>query len=319
MNIPFTKMHGIGNDYIYVNGFETAVADPVNVAKRISDRHFGVGGDGLILVLPPEKGVDAHVRMRMFNADGSESEMCGNGIRCVCKLAHDRGLSKANPMRIQTGRGVLTLQYTTNGDAKVDQVTVDMGEPMWDADEVGVRVEELAMLIGQMDDADPDGLVFESRERSEIELPNGVTATADSSTMQSKWLSMGNPHIVFFTKSVAGIPLARWGPRIELHGAFPNRINAHFVQVHSRGEVTMRTWERGTGITLACGTGASAVCCAGAALGLTDREILAHLPGGDLNLRWDEQSNHVFMTGPATEVFSGVWSDAKGQAPSSRR
>jgi len=316
MSIPFTKMHGIGNDYIYINGFETRVADPVNVAKRISDRHFGVGGDGLILVLPPEKGVAADVRMRMFNADGSESEMCGNGIRCVCKLAHDRGLSKAEPMRIQTGRGGLSLEYTTNGDGTVDRVTVDMGEPLWRDDEVGVRVDKFRDLVERIDEDDPAGLVFAGRMRSEKDLGGGRGAVAESCVIQVKWLSMGNPHLVFFTPNVAEIPLTRWGPMIELHGAFANRINVHFVQIHSRNEVTMRTWERGSGITLACGTGASAVCCAGAALGLTDREILAHLPGGDLELRWDEKTNHVFMTGPATEVFSGVWNDATRQAGS---
>ena len=304
--IPFIKMHGIGNDYIYVNGFEHAVRDPLAMAKKISDRHFGVGSDGLILVLPPEKGVKADVRMRMFNADGSESEMCGNGIRCVCKLAHDDGLSTANPMRIQTGRGVLTLDYTLDGAGKVDRVTVDMGEPLWEADEVGVRVEELAELDGQLMDDDAAPLIF-GHLHTRTEARGGNTMQATSGTLQMRWLSMGNPHIVFFVKDVAKIPLARLGPMIEFHAAFPRRINAHFVQVHSRGEVTMRPWERGSGITLACGTGACAVCVAGAAEGLTDREILAHLPGGDLSLRWDERTNHVFKTGPATEVFRGEW------------
>jgi diaminopimelate epimerase len=144
--IPFVKMHGIGNDYVYINGFEHTVGDPVGMAKRIADRHFGVGGDGLILVLPPEKGVDADVRMRMFNADGSESEMCGNGIRCVCKLAHDDGLSTANPMRIQTGRGVLTLEYTVDGAGKVDRVTVDMGEPIIELNRIPVDAALLSWL-----------------------------------------------------------------------------------------------------------------------------------------------------------------------------
>jgi diaminopimelate epimerase len=282
--IPFVKMHGIGNDYIYINGFEHAVRDPVDLAKRISDRHFGVGGDGLILVLPPENGVQADVRMRMFNADGSESEMCGNGIRCVCKLAHDDGLSTANPMRIQTGRGVLSLDYTTNGTGKVDCVTVDMGEPVWEDDRIPVNEREMADLLVRLDN-DFDNLSEEGFE----------------------CLSLGNPHIVFFVREVARVPLERWGPIIENHRAFPNRVNAHFVQINSRCEVTMRTWERGSGITLACGTGAAAVCAAGAASKQTDREILVHLPGGELVLRWDEKTNHVFKTGPATEVFRGVW------------
>ena len=294
--IRFTKMHGIGNDYIYINGFEQAVRDPVALSKKISDRHFGVGSDGLILVLPPEEGVDAHVRMRMFNADGSESEMCGNGIRCVCKLAHDRGIARANPMRVQTGAGILTLSYTTNGSAKIDRVTVDMGEPVFDLARVPV---DRAKLVSALKD-----------DRACIEI--GIRP---KESWIGTFVSMGNPHAVFFddeNRAIAGLnrrELERLGPMIEQHPAFPRRINAHFVQVHSRREVTMNTWERGSGITMACGTGASAVCAAGARTGRTDREILAHLPGGDLNLRWDEKSNHVFMTGPATEVFSGEWNE----------
>ena len=309
--IRFTKMQGIGNDYIYINGFEQAVAEPEALARKISDRHFGVGADGLILVLPPDEGVDAHVRMRMFNADGSESEMCGNGIRCVCKLAHDRGISKANPMRVQTGRGVLTLSHTHNGSGKVDGVTVDMGEPIWDAEQVPVRVGELPNLVAQLQkDAAASLICASSRTTAGSGKTGAIEFEYESMVcdhVHFKWLSMGNPHIVFFTSDIAAVPLNRWGPLIETHRAFPNRINAHFVEVHSRAEVTMRTWERGSGITLACGTGATAVCAAGAALNLTDREILAHLPGGDLNLRWDEKTNHIFMTGPATEVFTGEW------------
>jgi diaminopimelate epimerase len=257
--------------------------------------------------LPPEKGVDADVRMRMFNADGSESEMCGNGIRCVCKLAHDDGLSRANPMRVQTGRGVLTLNYTLDGVGKVDRVTVDMGEPLWHADEVGLRVEELQELVGELMEDSAADLIFEHMNSSSQVLRGGGVMQASSATLHMRWLSMGNPHIVFCVSDVKAIPLERLGPMIEHHSAFTRRINAHFVQVHSPGEVTMRTWERGSGTTLACGTGASAVCVAGVLTGLTDREILAHLPGGDLNLRWDEKTNHVFKTGPATEVFRGVW------------
>ncbi len=271
----FTKMHGIGNDYVYVNGFEETVDDPASLARVIADRHTGVGGDGLILVLPPAPGVNAHVRMRMFNADGSEAEMCGNGLRCVCKLAHDRGICTANPMRIKTGNGVLTLDYTTNGDGKVDQVTVDMGEPILDLPDIPV-----------------DEAQFDDRLA-------GAT-----------FVSMGNPHVVLYVDDVAAIELEKIGPELEHHAAFPNRMNIHFVQVHSRDEVTMRTWERGSGITLACGTGASAVCVAGVLTDRTARNILAHLPGGDLTLQWREDDNHVLMTGPATEVFTGDWPNA---------
>ena len=296
MTIRFTKMEGIGNDYVYVNGFEQRVDDPVEVAKKIADRHFGVGGDGLILVLPPEKGVDADVRMRMFNADGSESEMCGNGVRCVCKLAHDRGISKANPMRVQTGRGVLSLSYTTNGDGKVDRVTVDMGEPILDLKKIPVDESQLSFT----------GM------NHHLGIEAGPTR---DDVWIGTFVSMGNPHGVFYDDENAKVgaaglqklELERIGPQIEFHRAFPKRINAHFVAVHSRNEITMRTWERGSGITLACGTGAAAVCVAGVLTNRTDREIVAHLPGGDLTLRWDQKSNHVFKTGPAREVFTGEW------------
>jgi diaminopimelate epimerase len=307
MSIRFTKMEGIGNDYVYVNGFEQRVDDPASVARKMADRHFGVGGDGLILVLPAEKGVQADVRMRMFNADGSESEMCGNGIRCVCKLAHDRGISKANPMKVQTGRGVLSLSYTTNGEGKVDRVMVDMGEPILEMEQIPVREDLMADLLEWLDEQDEEGLIFDGRTRDEMNIGNSVAAIGISSIVRHHNVSMGNPHAVFFASDVKRIPLEKWGPKIEHHPAFPKRVNAHFVQVHSRSEVTMRTWERGSGMTLACGTGAAAVCVAGVLEGVTDREILAHLPGGDLTLRWDEKSNHVFKTGPAREVFTGEW------------
>ncbi len=270
----FTKMHGIGNDYVYINGFppEVSLADPAALAVKIADRHFGVGGDGLILLLPPEVGVNAHVRMRMFNADGSEAEMCGNGIRCVCKLAHDTGVCTANPMKVQTGNGVLTLEYMLDESGKVAMVTVDMGEPILDLPKVPVEESKL-----------------------------------DASLQDASFVSMGNPHVVMYHEDVASLDLAAIGPEVEHHPAFPRRINAHWVQVHDAGEVTMRTWERGSGITLACGTGACAVCVAGVLTGKTSREIIAHLPGGDLQLRWDQATNHVFMTGPATTVFEGEW------------
>lgn len=186
-------------------------------------------------------------------------------------------------MKVQTGAGVLSLNYTTSADGKVDQVTVDMGEPVW-KDEL-IPFNECGM----------GDLLVKLAKEEELLCP--------------EWncLSMGNPHIVFFTRDVARIPLAQWGPMIERHPAFPNRVNAHFVQVCTRTEVIMRTWERGSGITMACGTGAAAVCAACAASGFTEREIVAHLPGGDLLLHWDEKTNHVFKTGPATEVFSGEW------------
>jgi diaminopimelate epimerase len=273
----FTKMHGIGNDYVYVNGFAETVADPARLAIKISDRHTGVGGDGLILILPSKK---ADVRMRMFNADGSEAEMCGNGIRCVAKYAFDHGLTKANPMRVETGAGVLSLALTLN-KSKVRQVTVNMGEPILEPAKVPVDAAKLKK-----------GLV-------------GVSEFGHAT-----FVSMGNPHAVMFVKDVAAIDLPRVGPLVEHHAAFPRRINAHWVQVHSKSEVTMRTWERGSGITLACGTGACAVCVAGVLTGKTGRKVVAHLPGGDLHLEWRESDNCVYMTGPATEVFTGQWHSA---------
>lgn len=287
----FTKMHGIGNDYVYVNAFEEAVAEPEKLAVVIADRHTGVGGDGLILVAPPTeagKAAGADVRMRMFNADGSESEMCGNGVRCVAKFAWDRGIAKANPMKVETGRGVLTLALTVEND-RVRQVTVNMGEPILDLEKIPVEVKWL-------------GATGHPRE---FLIP--VAGAAAGFAMPATFVSMGNPHAVIFAPEVGKIDLASIGPKIEKYDAFPRRVNVHFVQVHSRGEVTMRTWERGSGITLACGTGASAVAVAGVLMGKTDRTILAHLPGGDLTLEWRESDDCVYMTGPATEVFTGEW------------
>lgn len=297
--IRFTKMHGIGNDYIYVNAFDQRVADPSSLSRAIADRHFGVGADGLILVLPPEDGVSADVRMRMFNADGSESEMCGNGIRCVCKFAHDRGLSRANPMRVQTGRGVLTLRYTLNGGGLVNQVTVDMGEPILEPTRIPV---ELPRATG-------DGRIVDFPLWKYIPGGEQPAAWMEDCGLDPRMtcVSMGNPHMVMYCTRVAAFPLESAGPIFERQNIFPRRMNVHVVEVHSPHEVTMRTWERGSGITLACGTGASAVCVAGVLTGRSQRKILAHLPGGDLSLQWDERSNRVYMTGPATEVFSGEW------------
>lgn len=293
--LPFTKMHGLGNDYVYVNGFQHAVADPAALARRISDRHFGVGSDGLILVLPPEPAVQADVRMRMFNADGSEAEMCGNGIRCVCKFAHDRALCRANPMRIQTGRGVLTLPYRLGSDGKVDLVTVDMGAPILRPRDVPVNL---------------------SGDRAvDVPLPH-LSSLPDTWRVAAQidphmsCVSMGNPHAVIFCRNVAAVLLETVGPLLETHPIFPRRINVHFAQVTSRREITMRTWERGSGITLACGTGACAVTVAAVLTNRADRHVLVHLPGGDLRIRYDAATDHVHMTGPATEVFSGSWPDA---------
>ncbi|MGA2500967.1 MAG: diaminopimelate epimerase [Tepidisphaeraceae bacterium] len=292
--MKFTKMHGIANDYIYVNGFVETVADPARLAPVVSDRHTGIGGDGLILILPSDK---ADVRMRMFNADGSESEMCGNGVRCVAKYAYDHGLAGSNPMKVETGRGVLTLALDVH-EGKVRQVTVNMGEPILELAKIPVDAARVVKGGG----------------RHEYRL----STAQGNELLEVTFVSMGNPHAVIYTPDVQRVELERIGPVIEHHPAFPRRINAHFVQVHPNrhsglstqdlsSEVTMRTWERGSGITLACGTGACAVCVAGVLTGRTGRKILAHLPGGDLTLEWRESDNCVYMTGPATEVFEGVW------------
>jgi diaminopimelate epimerase len=275
----FTKMHGLGNDYVYVDGFKQTVADPTRLAVAVSDRHFGVGGDGLILILP---GEGAPVRMRMFNADGSESEMCGNGIRCVAKFAYEKGLCRDNPMRVQTGAGVLTLELDI-ADNLVHRVRVDMGAPRLAPADIPVD------LPGERVVNHP--------------LPLGGRQSAMTC------VSMGNPHAVFYVDDLEEIDLENLGRKVEIHPLFPRRTNAHFVKVEKPAEVSLRTWERGSGATLACGTGAAAVCVAGVLTGRTGRKIVAKLPGGRLDLEWSDADNHVYMTGPAVEVFSGDWPD----------
>jgi diaminopimelate epimerase len=284
----FTKMHGIGNDYVYVNGFTETIENPSELARKVSDRHFGIGSDGLILILPSEH---ADVRMRMFNADGSESEMCGNGIRCVAKYAYDHGLSRNNPMTVETGRGVLRLSLDVE-NGKVQTVTVDMGEPILDLEQIPVTqgaTGRNALLKRQSDHV------------------YALATEMDGKEIQATFVSMGNPHATIYVPDVSEVDLNLWGPKLEHYPAFPRRMNVHFVQVVSRDEVIMRTWERGSGITLACGTGACAVAVSGVLTGKTNRKLLAHLPGGDLLLEWLTDDNHVYMTGPATEVFSGEW------------
>jgi diaminopimelate epimerase len=279
----FTKMHGIGNDYVYVNGFVEKITDPAALARVVSDRHFGIGSDGLILILPSDK---ADVRMRMFNADGSEAEMCGNGVRCVAKYAYDHKLTQNNPLQIETGRGIVSLALNVDNE-KVRQVTVNMGEPILNLPDIPVNPE--IVTAGS------------AKNLHRLFLMQG------NDFVEAAFVSMGNPHAMIYVDDVEQVDLARLGPMIENHKAFPRRINVHFVQVISPTEVIMKTWERGSGITLACGTGACAVAVAGVLTGKSGRKILAHLPGGDLSLEWRESDNSVYMTGPATEVFEGVW------------
>jgi diaminopimelate epimerase len=274
--MKFTKMQGAGNDYVYVNCFEERVENPERAAVRVSNRNFGIGSDGLILILPSEK---ADIRMRMFNADGSESEMCGNGIRCVAKYAFDHGLVAKKEITAETGAGILTLQLFTDGRDRVEKVRVNMGAPR-------LARHEIPMLGDG-----PERVVAE---------PLNILHTTFSITC----VSMGNPHCVIFVDDAEGFQVEKYGPLIENHELFPRRTNVEFVRVISPTEVRQRTWERGAGETLACGTGASAVCVAAALNGLTGKKILNHLSGGDLELEWAENGN-VYMTGPAVEVFSG--------------
>jgi diaminopimelate epimerase len=284
----FVKMHGAGNDYVYVDCFaEPTPADPAVLAPRIADRHRGVGGDGLILVEPSSR---ADARMRMFNADGSESEMCGNGVRCVAHLVVARGRAAAGTVTIETGRGVLELVVRPTGP-RTSHVRVDMGEPLLDAADIPVTGAGTSRVI---DTACP---ALGAKE------PWWDRAGLDP---RMTCVSMGNPHAILYCRDVAAVPLEHVGPRIECHAMFPRRVNVHVVEVRSPEHVIMRTWERGSGITQACGTGASAVCVAGVLTGRTGHRLAADLPGGRLDLEWPG-SGPVFMTGPAEEVFAGTW------------
>jgi diaminopimelate epimerase len=272
--LPFSKMHGIGNDYVYVDGFAARVPDPSALARRVSRRRTGIGSDGLILVRPSEV---ADCRMEMYNADGSRGEMCGNGIRCVAKYAYEHGLTRANPMRIETDAGTRELRLHLDG-GRVTSVTVDMGEPVLDGPRIPVAVE---------------GRV--------IDAPLAVDGTEYRVTC----VSMGNPHCVVFLADVEKLDLEALGPRFEHHRFFPNRVNTEFIRVEAPDELTMRVWERGSGETAACGTGACAALVAAALTGRAGHAATVHLHGGDLRIEWRESDDRVLMTGPAEEVFTG--------------
>ncbi len=287
--MQFTKMHGIGNDYVYVNGFEQDVPDPAAVAQAVSDRHFGIGGDGLVLILPSKT---ADVRMRMFNADGSEGKMCGNAIRCVAKYAHEHGIAKGNPVLVETASGVKAIEKVFDDEGKVTAARVDMGEPI---------------LAGRDIPTTFDSPEVVDASTNVLQLPAGDWQKASGLEPGMTCVSMGNPHVVLYCRDVQAVPLETVGPVVEHAKVFPDRINLHVVEVLSPTEVRMRTWERGSGITLACGTGASAVCVADVLTGRGEREVLVHLAGGDLNIEWRQSDGHVYMTGPASEVFEGQW------------
>jgi diaminopimelate epimerase len=275
MKLPFTKMHGISNDYIYVNAFTTKVPDPAAVAQKVSDRRTGIGGDGLILICPSDT---AHARMEMYNADGSRGEMCGNGIRCIGKYVYEHGLARVNPLKVDTDAGLKTLFLElTNG--RVSRVTVDMGEPILDGPRIPVAAD------GQI-----------------IDQPLDV----DGKSYWVTCVSMGNPHCVTFVDAVEPLELEKVGPRFEHHHFFPKRVNTEFIQVVSPTELSMRVWERGSGETWACGTGACAAAVAAALNHKAGRRVTIHLRGGDLEIEWRAEDNHVYMTGPAEEVFEGT-------------
>lgn len=266
--MKFTKMHGISNDYVYVNCFEEKVADPSRTAQFVSERRTGIGSDGLILIAPSEK---ADCRMIMYNADGTEGAMCGNGIRCVGKYAYDHGIARKNPMRVETKAGIKVLQVETeeeNDGGRVKQVTVDMGIP-----------EQTSLL------------------------PEPITVEGKAYTFVG--ISMGNPHAVYFMDEIDHLDLEKIGPAFECHERFPDRTNSEFIQVVDRNHIRMRVWERGSGETWACGTGATASAVAAVLLGYTENEVIVSLRGGDLKIVWDRESGHVLMTGGATEVFHG--------------
>lgn len=273
--MKFTKMHGCGNDYVYVNCFEETVEDPTEVAKFVSDRHFGIGSDGLILICPSDK---ADFRMTMYNLNGSEGKMCGNGVRCIAKYVYDHHLTDKTRISLETLGGIKYLDLNIK-DGKVETVTVDMGEPVLTPADIPVRISK-------------DKAINEP-----IEI--------DEKTWYMTCVSMGNPHAVVFVDDTKHLDLEKIGPKFEKHPIFPEQVNTEFVRVIDRHTVDMRVWERGSGETLACGTGACATAIACILNEKTDDEVLVHLIGGDLRIRYDRETNHVFMTGPAAEVFSG--------------
>lgn len=274
--MKFTKMHGIGNDYVYVNCFKETVEDPCSVAKFVSDRHFGIGSDGLILIRPSDV---ADCGMDMYNADGSQGAMCGNGIRCVAKYAYDHGIVDKEEITVATKSGIKTLQLTIGEDNKVELVRVNMGKP-----------ELVAAKIPVIADTE-----------KVIDAP----ITVDGVEYHMTAVSMGNPHAVVCVDDVDNFALETIGPKFEHNSCFPDRVNTEFICVIDRQNVKMRVWERGSGETWACGTGACAVAVACILNGYTDREVTVHLRGGDLHIFWDEDSQDVYMTGPATTVFDG--------------
>lgn len=273
--MKFTKMHGIGNDYVYVNCFEESVKNPAEVSKFVSDRHFGIGSDGLILISP---SAIADFRMNIYNADGSQAEMCGNGIRCVAKYVYDYGLTDKTEISVETLAGIKYLRLQVE-NGKVASVEVNMGAPILEPKEIPVAVEEIPVV--------------------------NVPVEVKGKIYHMTCVSMGNPHAIIFMNNVKDLDIAAIGPYFENHTVFPKRTNTEFVEVLDRNTVNMRVWERGSDETLACGTGACATTVACILNDKTENEVTVHLLGGDLKIRWDREANQVYMTGPATVVFDG--------------
>lgn len=273
--MKFTKMQGLGNDYVYVNCMEQMVEDAAETARRVSDRHFGIGSDGLILICPSDK---SDFEMRMYNADGSRGEMCGNGIRCVGKYVYDYGLTDKTSLSVETLGGIKHL-FLEVEDGKVSLVKVDMGPAILEPEKIPVTAEGSRV----------------------VDEPLQV----DGKTFRMTCVSMGNPHAVIYVDDVQGMDLEKTGPSFENHERFPNRINTEFAHVLDRNTVEMRVWERGSGETLACGTGACAVAVASILNGYTEDQVTVRLLGGDLKIEWDREANKVYMTGPAEVVFDG--------------
>ena len=273
--IKFTKMHGLGNDYVYIDAINQKIENESSLAKFVSNRHFGIGSDGLILICKSEV---ADFKMRMFNSDGSEAEMCGNGIRCVGKFVYDKGLTNKTTVKIETLAGIKTLILNTK-DGKVETARVDMGEPILEAEKIPVISTE------------------EPVKNLELE--------AENKKFKFTCVSMGNPHAITIVENTKEFDVEKYGKVLEVDKAFPKKANIEFAQIVNSQNINMRVWERGAGETLACGTGACATAVACNLNGLTDRKVNIELLGGTLNIEWNETDNHVYMTGPAVTVFDG--------------
>ena len=273
----FTKMHGTGNDYIYINGFVENVENPNELSILLSDRHKGIGSDGLVLILPSEH---CDFKMRMFNADGSESEMCGNASRCVGKYVYEKGLTNKTELSLETLAGTKNLKLWLNDKNQVEKVTVDMGEPILDAKAIPTAFSQSPVIKQQL-------------------------SIGKYTAYEVTCVSMGNPHTVIFMDDINILDIAKIGPHIEHSAYFPNRTNTEFIEKISDNYLKMRVWERGSGETLACGTGACAAAVAANLNGLADRKVTIQLLGGELEIEWREEDNHVFLTGDAVTVFEG--------------